>query len=206
MLSWWFGIHPGTEGDIQRVHGGQSGFGPRWGWVSRYIRICFSARRQHCRKILKTFCWRYGWMQEFDMTNASYAQQPAAFDSMVQQFRADLAGLAAQCHGGSPASVPRICGDTTCAWKQEHGTQYEVVYGAYKQKNPSRFILFPFMTDGGGVNGTNNPSEDPDIAGSGYYGSASRTNKTGYHQIAVDAFPAHGRVVALFPIVWQLLF
>lgn len=28
-------------------------------WVSRYIRICFSARRQHCRKIRKTFCWRY---------------------------------------------------------------------------------------------------------------------------------------------------
>ncbi len=28
-------------------------------WVSRYIRICFSARRQHCRKTRKTFCWRY---------------------------------------------------------------------------------------------------------------------------------------------------
>ncbi len=112
------------------------------------------------------------------MTNASYAQQPAAFLAMVQQFRADLAGLAAQCHGGSPASVPWICGDTTYAWKQEHGTQYEVVYGAYKGKESQQIYFVPFMTDGSGVNTpTNNPSEDPDIAGSGYYGSASRTNK-----------------------------
>ncbi|EOY2503639.1 9-O-acetyl-N-acetylneuraminic acid deacetylase, partial [Escherichia coli] len=108
----------------------------------------------------------------------SYAQQPAAFLAMVQQFRADLAGLAAQCHGGSPASVPWICGDTTYAWKQEHGTQYEVVYGAYKGKESQQIYFVPFMTDGSGVNTpTNNPSEDPDIAGSGYYGSASRTNK-----------------------------
>ena len=96
----------------------------------------------------------------------------------LQQFRADLAGLAAQCHGGSPASVPWICGDTTYAWKQEHGTQYEVVYGAYKGKESQQIYFVPFMTDGSGVNTpTNNPSEDPDIAGSGYYGSASRTNK-----------------------------
>ncbi|GAB8673754.1 hypothetical protein OkiPb00494_46060 [Escherichia coli] len=27
MLSWWFGIYLGRGGDIQRVHGGQSGFG-----------------------------------------------------------------------------------------------------------------------------------------------------------------------------------
>ncbi len=112
------------------------------------------------------------------MTNASYAQQPAAFLAMVQQFRADLAGLAAQCHGGSPATVPWICGDTTYAWKQEHGTQYEVVYGAYKGKESQQIYFVPFMTDGSGVNTpTNNPSEDPDIVGSGYYGSASRTNK-----------------------------
>lgn len=71
-----------------------------------------------------------------------------------------------------------ICGDTTYAWKQEHGTQYEVVYGAYKGKESQQIYFVPFMTDGSGVNTpTNNPSEDPDIAGSGYYGSASRTNK-----------------------------
>ncbi|HHU4937944.1 TPA: DUF1737 domain-containing protein, partial [Escherichia coli] len=98
--------------------------------------------------------------------------------STINHPRADLAGLAAQCHGGSPASVPWICGDTTYAWKQEHGTQYEVVYGAYKGKESQQIYFVPFMTDGSGVNTpTNNPSEDPDIAGSGYYGSASRTNK-----------------------------
>ncbi len=57
-------------------------------------------------------------------------------------------------------------------------TQYEVVYGAYKGKESQQIYFVPFMTDGSGVNTpTNNPSEDPDIAGSGYYGSASRTNK-----------------------------
>ncbi|AZU41316.1 hypothetical protein C7H11_03345 [Escherichia coli] len=134
-----------------------------------------AALQKNPKNVLLAICWMQG---EFDMTNASYAQQPAAFLAMVQQFRADLAGLAAQCHGGSPASVPWICGDTTYAWKQEHGTQYEVVYGAYKGKESQQIYFVPFMTDGSGVNTpTNNPSEDPDIAGSGYYGSASRTNK-----------------------------
>ncbi|ENI5227643.1 9-O-acetyl-N-acetylneuraminic acid deacetylase, partial [Escherichia coli] len=56
--------------------------------------------------------------------------------------------------------------------------QYEVVYGAYKGKESQQIYFVPFMTDGSGVNTpTNNPSEDPDIVGSGYYGSASRTNK-----------------------------
>lgn len=80
---------------------------------------------------------------EFDMTNASYAQQPAAFLAMVQQFRADLAGLAAQCHGGSPASVPPDLWRHDIRVKQEHGTQYEVVYGAYKGKESQQIYFVP---------------------------------------------------------------
>ncbi|EQA8280110.1 DUF6645 domain-containing protein [Escherichia coli] len=133
-----------------------------------------AALQKNPKNVLLAVCWMQG---EFDMTNASYAQQPAAFLAMVQQFRADLAGLAAQCHEGSPASVPWICGDTTYAWKQKHGTQYEAVFGAYKGKESQQIYFVPFMTDGSGVNTpTNNPSEDPDIVGSGYYGSASRSN------------------------------
>ncbi|WP_054577502.1 SASA family carbohydrate esterase [Escherichia coli] len=168
----------GTEGTFSESTGASQD-SARWG-VGKplYQDLLFrtkAALQKNPKNVLLAICWMQG---EFDMTNASYAQQPAAFLAMVQQFRADLAGLAAQCHGGSPASVPWICGDTTYAWKQEHGTQYEVVYGAYKGKESQQIYFVPFMTDGSGVNTpTNNPSEDPDIAGSGYYGSASRTNK-----------------------------
>ncbi|MGT9388601.1 DUF6645 domain-containing protein [Escherichia coli] len=168
----------GTEGTFSESTGASQD-SARWG-VGKplYQDLLFrtkAALQKNPKNVLLAICWMQG---EFDMTNASYAQQPAAFLAMVQQFRADLAGLAAQCHGGSPASVPWICGDTTYAWKQEHGTQYEVVYGAYKGKESQQIYFVPFMTDGSGVNTpTNNPSEDPDIVGSGYYGSASRTNK-----------------------------
>ncbi|MCV5223529.1 sialate O-acetylesterase, partial [Escherichia coli] len=38
-------------------------------------------------------------------------------------------------------------------------------------------FFVPFMTDSSGANTpTNNPSEDPDIPASGYYGAASRTS------------------------------
>ncbi|MDU2862870.1 MAG: DUF6645 domain-containing protein, partial [Escherichia coli] len=164
----------GTEGTFSESTGASQD-SARWG-VGKplYQDLLFrtkAALQKNPKNVLLAICWMQG---EFDMTNASYAQQPAAFLAMVQQFRADLAGLAAQCHGGSPASVPWICGDTTYAWKQEHGTQYEVVYGAYKGKESQQIYFVPFMTDGSGVNTpTNNPSEDPDIAGSGYYGSAS---------------------------------
>ncbi|EOJ3444010.1 sialate O-acetylesterase, partial [Escherichia coli] len=123
-----------TEGTFSESTGASQD-SARWG-VGKplYQDLLFrtkAALQKNPKNVLLAICWMQG---EFDMTNASYAQQPAAFLAMVQQFRADLAGLAAQCHGGSPASVPWICGDTTYAWKQEHGTQYEVVYGAYKGK------------------------------------------------------------------------
>ncbi|ENN8860587.1 hypothetical protein ACAY02_004129, partial [Escherichia coli] len=47
------------------------------------------------------------------MSAATHAQQPALFTAMLTQFRADLSVFNAQCHGGSAADVPWICGDTT---------------------------------------------------------------------------------------------
>ncbi|MCV4566094.1 9-O-acetyl-N-acetylneuraminic acid deacetylase, partial [Escherichia coli] len=133
-----------------------------------------AALQKNPKNVLLAICWMQG---EFDMTNASNAQQPAAFLAMVQQFRADLAGLAAQCHGGSPASVPWICGDTTYYWKQTYSSQYDAVYGAYKTKSAKKIFFVPFMTDENGRNvGTNEPSEDPDVADIGYYGAGGRTD------------------------------
>ncbi|HHC4965009.1 TPA: DUF6645 domain-containing protein [Escherichia albertii] len=133
-----------------------------------------AALAKNPENVLLAVCWMQG---EFDMTNAGYAQQPAAFQSMVQQFRSDLAGMAAQCHGGSAQKVPWICGDTTYIWKQKYATQYEAVYGAYKGKEAQNIFFVPFMTDGSGENTpTNEPTEDPDIVAAGYYGAASRTS------------------------------
>lgn len=95
----------GTEGTFSESTGASQD-SARWG-VGKplYQDLLFrtkAALQKNPKNVLLAICWMQG---EFDMTNASYAQQPAAFLAMVQQFRADLAGLAAQCHGGSPASV-----------------------------------------------------------------------------------------------------
>ncbi|HGF2701607.1 TPA: DUF6645 domain-containing protein, partial [Escherichia coli] len=96
---------------------------------------------------------------------------------MVQQFRADMAAYSAQCVGGSAGSVPWICGDTTYYWKNLNAAKYEAVYGGYKGREAQNIFFVPFMTDSSGANTpTNNPSEDPDIPASGYYGAASRTS------------------------------
>ncbi|MCM4886937.1 DUF1737 domain-containing protein, partial [Escherichia coli] len=97
--------------------------------------------------------------------------------STLNHPRADLSVFNAQCHGGSAADVPWICGDTTYYWKNTYATQYDTVYGGYKNRESEGVYFVPFMTDGNGVNtATNAPAEDPDIPASGYYGAASRTN------------------------------
>ncbi|EAB4164988.1 sialate O-acetylesterase [Salmonella enterica] len=118
------------------------------------------------------------WMQgEFDMASAGYAQQPALFAAMVKQFRSDLADHAAQCPDFNAARVPWICGDTTYYWKNTYPTQYDVVYGSYKNSTEPGVHFVPFMVDENGMNTpTNEPAEDPDIPAAHYYGSASRTN------------------------------
>ncbi|NJX08886.1 SASA family carbohydrate esterase, partial [Escherichia coli] len=167
----------GAEGTFS-ADTGASQDSARWG-VGKplYQDLLFrtkAALQKNPKNVLLAICWMQG---EFDMTNASYAQQPAAFLAMVQQFRADLAGLAAQCHGGSAAVVPWICGDTTYYWKNTYGTQYDSVYGAYKNRESDNVFFVPFMTDGNGNNTpTNLPAEDPDIADAGYYGAQSRSN------------------------------
>ncbi|KDZ79944.1 hypothetical protein AD42_3963 [Escherichia coli 3-073-06_S4_C3] len=59
---------------------------------------------------------------------------------MVQQFRADLAGLAAQCHGGSPAAVPWICGDTTYDWKNNTAHNMTRIRRIQKQRSPTIYL------------------------------------------------------------------
>ncbi|PSY65642.1 DUF6645 domain-containing protein [Escherichia sp. 20412-1] len=120
------------------------------------------------------------WMQgEADLKSSTYTQQPALFTAMVGQFRTDLASYAGQCTGGSVGSVPWICGDTTYYWKNTYATQYEAVYGGYKNQESQNIFFVPFLTDENGVNSaTNEPAEDPDIVAVGYYGAASRTTAT----------------------------
>lgn len=133
-----------------------------------------AALQRNPKNVLLAVCWMQG---EFDMSAATYAQQPDLFTAMLKQFRTDLSGFNAQCHGGSAAVVPWICGDTTYYWKNTYGTQYDSVYGAYKNRESDNVFFVPFMTDGNGNNTpTNLPAEDPDIADAGYYGAQSRSN------------------------------
>ncbi|EBC4126225.1 sialate O-acetylesterase [Salmonella enterica] len=117
------------------------------------------------------------WMQgEFDMSSASYAQQPAQFAAMVKQFRTDMADHAAQMPDFKADSVPWICGDTTYYWKNTYPTQYDTVYGGYKTCQELNVFFVPFLTDENGHNTpTNAPAEDPDIPAAHYYGAASRS-------------------------------
>ncbi|MBS9333242.1 DUF1737 domain-containing protein, partial [Escherichia coli] len=116
------------------------------------------------------------WVQgEGDLPSGSQ-QHGSAFTAMVNQFRTDLGAYAGQCTGGTVASVPWICGDTTYYWKNKYATQYEAVFGAYKNQAAQNIFFVPFMTDENGTNTpTNLPAEDPDITAVGYYGAASRT-------------------------------
>lgn len=177
MLSWWFGIHQGAEGTFS-ADTGASQDSARWGvgkpLYQDLIARTKAALQKNPKNVLLAVCWMQG---EFDMSAATYAQQPDLFTAMLKQFRTDLSGFNAQCHGGSAAVVPWICGDTTYYWKNTYGTQYDSVYGAYKNRESDNVFFVPFMTDGNGNNTpTNLPAEDPDIADAGYYGAQSRSN------------------------------
>ncbi|HHU4808297.1 TPA: DUF6645 domain-containing protein [Escherichia coli] len=117
------------------------------------------------------------WMQGEGDINGTPSGHSAPFLAMVEKYRADLTDVSGQCVSGSSSSVPWICGDTTYWWKQQYPEQYEVVYGAYKNKESQYIYFVPFMTDENGVNvPTNNPAEDPDIESIGYYGSTWRNS------------------------------
>ncbi|WP_139123403.1 SASA family carbohydrate esterase, partial [Escherichia coli] len=106
-----------------------------------------AALQKNPKNVLLAVCWMQG---EFDMSAATHAQQPALFTAMLTQFRADLSVFNAQCHGGSAADVPWICGDTTYYWKNTYATQYDTVYGGYKNRESEGVYFVPFMTDGNG--------------------------------------------------------
>lgn len=132
-----------------------------------------AALNKNPKNVLLGVVWMMG---EYDLKSQAYTQQPALFDAMVSRFRTDLAALSAQCMGGNPAGVPWICGDTTYWWKTTYPTQYETVYGAYKNKATQNIHFVPLMVDENGANvPTNDPTEDPDITEAGYYGAASRS-------------------------------
>ncbi|HEK5250744.1 TPA: DUF1737 domain-containing protein [Escherichia coli] len=156
---------------------GASADSARWGVGQPLYQDLISRTKAALEKSPENVLLAVVWMQgEADLQSSSYAQQPALFTAMVSQFRTDLGAYAGQCTGGSAASVPWICGDTTYYWKDTYATQYEAVYGAYKNLSDQNIFFVPFMTDENGNNTpTNLPAEDPDIVAVGYYGAASRT-------------------------------
>ncbi|ELO4358596.1 DUF1737 domain-containing protein [Escherichia coli] len=165
----------GDEGSFSEASGA-SADSSRWGAGKPLYQDLLSRTRAALEKNPKNRLLAVVWMQgEADLASGSQ-QHNGLFTAMVQQFRTDLSPLAAQCVSGNAATVPWICGDTTYYWKNTYATQYETVYGAYKNLTTQNIFFVPFMTDENGVNtATNEPAEDPDIVAVGYYGAASRT-------------------------------
>ncbi|ELO4328546.1 DUF1737 domain-containing protein [Escherichia coli] len=165
----------GDDGSFSEVSGA-SADSSRWGAGKPLYQDLLSRTRAALEKNPKNRLLAVVWMQgEADLASGSQ-QHNGLFTAMVQQFRTDLSSLAAQCVSGNAATVPWICGDTTYYWKNTYATQYETVYGAYKNLTAQNIFFVPFLTDENGQNTpTNAPSEDPDILDVGYYGAASRT-------------------------------
>ncbi|EIE5960858.1 sialate O-acetylesterase [Salmonella enterica] len=167
----------GADGTFNAASGATEA-SARWGVSKPLYQDLISRTRAALDKNPKNRLLAVVWMQgEFDMSSASYAQQPAQFAAMVKQFRTDMADHAAQMPDFKADSVPWICGDTTYYWKNTYPTQYDTVYGAYKTCQEPNVFFVPFMTDENGNNTpTNEPAEDPDIPAANYYGAASRSN------------------------------
>ena len=165
----------GADGSFSEVSGA-SADSSRWGAGKPLYQDLLSRTRAALAKNPKNKLLAVVWMQgEADLASVSQ-QHNGLFTAMVQQFRTDLSPLAAQCVSGNAGTVPWICGDTTYYWKNTYATQYETVYGAYKNLTTQNIFFVPFLTDENGQNTpTNAPAEDPDIVAVGYYGAASRT-------------------------------
>ncbi|EJY1963504.1 sialate O-acetylesterase [Escherichia coli] len=165
----------GADGTFSEVTGA-SADAARWGAGKPLYQDMVSRTKAALAKNPKNRLLAVVWMQgEADLAGGS-TQHNGLFTAMVQQFRTDLSSLAAQCVSGDAATVPWICGDTTYYWKATYGTQYEAVYGAYKNLTAQNIFFVPFLTDESGQNTpTNAPAEDPDIVAVGYYGAASRS-------------------------------
>lgn len=165
----------GEDGSFSEASGA-SADSSRWGVGKPLYQDLVSRTRAALAKNPKNKLLAVVWMQgEADLASGSQ-QHNGLFTAMVQQFRADLSPLAAQCVSGNATTVPWICGDTTYYWKNAGTDKYEAVYGGYKGKETQNIFFVPFLTDENGQNTpTNAPAEDPDIVAVGYYGAASRT-------------------------------
>ncbi|EFJ1799765.1 hypothetical protein HIJ22_001369 [Escherichia coli] len=135
----------GAEGTFSESTGASQD-SARWGVGKPLYQDLISrtkaALQKNPKNVLLAVCWMQG---EFDMSAATHAQQPALFTAMLTQFRADLSVFNAQCHGGSAADVPWVCGDTTYYWKNTYATQYDTVTGT---GNPFLMSYFTQTTDG----------------------------------------------------------
>ena len=165
----------GADGSFSEARGA-SADSACWGAGKPLYQDLVSRTRAALAKNPKNKLLAVVWMQgETDLASGSQ-QHNGLFTAMVQQFRTDLSSVAAQCVSGNAGTVPWICGDTTYYWKNTYATQYETVYGAYKNLTAQNIFFVPFLTDENGQNTpTNAPAEDPDIVAVGYYGAASRT-------------------------------
>lgn len=170
------GLTVGNDGTFSETSGASAN-SARWGMGKPLYQDFLFRTKAALSKNPKNRLLAVVWMQgENDLADGSQ-QHSGLFTAMVQQFRADMAAYSAQCVGGSAGSVPWICGDTTYYWKNLNAAKYEAVYGGYKGREAQNIFFVPFMTDSSGANTpTNNPSEDPDIPASGYYGADSRTS------------------------------
>ena len=165
----------GADGSFSEASGA-SADSSRWGAGKPLYQDLVSRTKVALAKNPKNKLLAVVWMQgEADLASGSQ-QHNSLFTTMVQQFRTDLAPLAAQCVSGNATTVPWICGDTTYYWKNAGTDKYEAVYGGYKGKEAQKIFFVPFLTDENGQSTpTNAPAEDPDIVAVGYYGAASRT-------------------------------
>ncbi|HCV5508275.1 TPA: sialate O-acetylesterase [Shigella sonnei] len=165
----------GADGSFSEASGA-SADSSRWGAGKPLYQDLVSRTKVALAKNPKNKLLAVVWMQgEADLASGSQ-QHNSLFTAMVQQFRTDLAPLAALCVSGNATTVPWICGDTTYYWKNAGTDKYEAVYGGYKGKEAQKIFFVPFLTDENGQSTpTNAPAEDPDIVAVGYYGAASRT-------------------------------
>lgn len=119
------------------------------------------------------------WMQgEFDLSQATYGNQPGLFNAMKAQFATDMQSHLKQIPGFNASKLPWVCGGTTYWWKNQYPRQYAVVYGNYASREKDGIYFVPLTKDDAGNNlPTNLPAEDPNIPAAGYFGAENRTNQ-----------------------------
>ncbi|KEP13686.1 hypothetical protein EH63_17450 [Escherichia coli] len=138
---------PRRGGDIQRVHRSQSGFGSLGCGKPLYQDLILrtkAALQKNPKNMLLAVCWMQG---EFDMSAATYSQQPPLFTAMLKQFVRTLPSLTRSvmeaerqvCHGF--VVTRRITGKTPTARSTTPFT------GRTKNRESDNVFFVPFLTD-----------------------------------------------------------